>query len=134
MSLEPGSFESTAEDSERELAEEQPRFVKLILAALAISGIFLPGVQRLYLRQRIWAVIYFGIGLLIFAPSIWLKILGYVPRLLSLMEGLWVWSLDNGDFETRFNREQARLSWKSSTVNQVGEDANDREELPDEDY
>ncbi|MEM6447278.1 MAG: SHOCT domain-containing protein [Cyanobacteria bacterium P01_D01_bin.123] len=115
-------------------AEDGPRFVKLILAALAIAGVFLPGVQRLYLRQWIWAGIYFGVGLLVFAPSIWLKIFSYVPRLLSLAEGLWVWSLDNGDFEARFNREQARLSWKSSTITQVGEDANDREELPDDIY
>lgn len=125
--------ESTPEVAD-ERADDSPRFVKLILAILAIAGFVVPGFQKLYLRQRVWFGVYFCIGMLWFSPNIWLKLLSCVPRLLSLAEGLWVWSMDNGDFETRFNTQQARLSWKSSTRNQVGEDDNDREELPDEPY
>jgi TM2 domain-containing membrane protein YozV len=94
---------------------------KPALGLLCLAGVVLPGFQRFYLGQKItgWVFIVIGLFGLPFLPFPWyLKLLSYLLRVLCLAEGLWVFSLDNQDFDTRFNPEDARLEWTSTVKKQ----------------
>lgn len=65
--------------------------------ALALSGIFLPGLHKFYLKQRGW-----GIAYLLLYPT-------HIPQFASVLEGLWYLWLGSETFEQRFNPAIARL-------------------------
>lgn len=65
--------------------------------ALALSGIFLPGLHKFYLKQRSW-----GIAYLLLYPT-------HIPQFASVLEGLWYLWLGPETFEQRFNPAIAHL-------------------------
>ena len=65
--------------------------------AFALSGIFLPGLHKFYLKQRGWGIVY-----LLLYPT-------HIPQLASVLEGVWYAWLGQDRFEQRFNPAIARL-------------------------
>ncbi|MEO0407696.1 MAG: NINE protein [Cyanobacteria bacterium P01_A01_bin.135] len=61
--------------------------------ALALAGIFIPGLHKFYLREWRWGTVY----LLLFFTQ--------VPQLASLVEGVWYCLMDPEVFDHNFNRE-----------------------------
>ncbi|MDX2272812.1 MAG: SHOCT domain-containing protein [Cyanobacteriota bacterium] len=95
------------------------RKVKETWAWVALVGVLVPGLQwLLYLghfhpQQRKWGWIYLGIGFCFLLPIGALKYLSLLPRLACLLEGLWLLSMSNEEFDSRFNREHSGLEWTS---------------------
>lgn len=66
-----------------------------IAALLALAGVLLPGLHKFYLRQPRWGIAYL---LLCWTP---------VPRIASVIEGVWYLLQAQGEFDRRFNVEFA---------------------------
>ncbi len=93
------------------------RKVKLLVGGLALLGILVPGLQRFYLGQKYWGIAFLVVGLLFpwsFMP-IPLRVLSYLLRLFCLLEGLWVLSQDNAEFDARFNPQHQKLDWTTAS-------------------
>lgn len=88
---------------------------KLILGGLALVGVLLPGPQRLYLGQRNWGIGFVIVGLFILIPVPFLQFLSFLLRLICLVEGLWVLTQSNEDFDYRFNRSHQKLEWTAAS-------------------
>lgn len=91
------------------------RKIKLFMGGLSLAGVILPGLQRFYLGQRSWGIAFVVIGGLILLPFTPLKFLSYLLRLVCLVEGIWVLSMDNSEFDARFNPEQQKLDWTTAS-------------------
>ncbi len=88
------------------------RLNKFILGWAALAGILVPGLQRFYMRHKRWGWAYLGLGFIpLLIPNFWW--LAIVIRIFCVAEGLWVLSMDNLDFDTRFNQDVSGLEWKS---------------------
>jgi DNA uptake protein ComE-like DNA-binding protein/TM2 domain-containing membrane protein YozV len=59
--------------------------------ALALSGVFIPGLHKFYLGQHGW-----GIAYLLLWPT-------YIPQIASVIEGFWYGSLAQDEFDHNFN-------------------------------
>lgn len=93
------------------------RKVKLLVGGLALVGILVPGLQRFYLGQKYWGIAFLVVGLVFpwsFMP-IPFRVLSYLLRLICLIEGLWVLSQDNVEFDARFNPEHQKLDWTTTS-------------------
>ncbi len=112
----PSALEQSQLSEPEIIEEDPPRKQKVILAFLSFVGVLMPGPQRFYLGQKISGWVYVVIGLFVFIPSFPLLfvIISYFLRVLCLAEGLWVITMNNQDFEQRFNPEQSQLQWSSS--------------------
>ncbi len=91
------------------------RKVKLFMGGLSLAGLILPGLQRFYLGQKYWGIAFVVIGLAVLLPFTPLKFLSYLLRLICLMEGIWVLSLDNSEFDARFNPQHQKLDWTTAS-------------------
>ncbi len=92
---------------------------KNLAGLLSLAGVFLPGLQRFYMKHTRWGIGYVVVGLMVlpFFP-VGLQVLSYGIRLICIFEGLWYLSMDNVDFHSRFNPEQIRLDWTSAKQRQ----------------
>ncbi|MFS8876024.1 SHOCT domain-containing protein [Synechococcus sp. R5-13] len=93
--------------------QERRRLVREVAGWLAMLGVLIPGLQRFYMGHQRWGWGYLVAGLMVFVPSIPLQILSYGVRALCLLEGLWILTMSNADFDFRFNRELIELEWTS---------------------
>lgn len=90
---------------------------KLILGLSALAGLLIPGLQRFYLGQKYWGIGYLVLGLaslFSFFP-LPLLLVGYLVRLLCVVEGIWVLTQSNEEFDSRFNRQFQKLDWTSAS-------------------
>jgi len=62
-----------------------------IAVLLAFSGAIIPGLHKFYLKQPIWGILYL---LLSWNP---------IPRVASVLEGVWYLSQDGDEFDLKFN-------------------------------
>jgi hypothetical protein len=92
-----------------------PRWTsKIILGWLSMLGILVPGLQRFYLRQRTWGWAYLALGFLFLFPiGSWKWFLSITIRVLCFLEAAWILTMDNDDFNGRFNRDVSSLEWTS---------------------
>ncbi len=97
----------------------RPRLVREVAGWLAVLGLFIPGLQRFYMGHKRWGWVYVGVGLLVLVPSVPLQILSYTLRAFCLLEGLWILTMNNADFDFRFNRDWIDLEWKSGEGREV---------------
>ncbi len=102
-----------SEGSDTPLQKRQ-RLVREAAGWLAVLGVLIPGLQRFYMGHRRWGWGYLVLGLMVFVPSIPLQILSYGVRALCLLEGLWLLTMTNEDFDFRFNRDLIELDWTSA--------------------
>ncbi len=99
-----------------------PRRQRLVREAagwLAVLGVLIPGLQRFYMGHKRWGWVYLLVGLMVVVPSIPLQILSYGLRALCLLEGLWLLTMTNEDFDFRFNRDLIELDWSSAKTREV---------------
>jgi TM2 domain-containing membrane protein YozV len=75
-----------------------------IAAGLALAGILLPGLHKFYLGQVRWGVVYL---LLSWTP---------IPRVASVLEGLWYLFQDREEFDRCFNPLQAQPENRASST------------------
>ncbi len=73
---------------------------RTLATLLAFAGIAVPGLHKFYLGQSVWGVGYLLPGLLF-----WNFPAGTIPRIASLMEGVWYLFLSQEEFNRRFNPE-----------------------------
>jgi TM2 domain-containing membrane protein YozV len=71
---------------------------RTLTVLLAFAGILVPGLHKLYLGQRTWGVAYLLPGLVF-----WQDPTGLIPRIASLMEGVWYLLQNSEEFNRRFN-------------------------------
>ncbi|MFS8881367.1 SHOCT domain-containing protein [Synechococcus sp. H55.11] len=107
-----------SEGSDTPLQKRQ-RLVREAAGWLAVLGVLIPGLQRFYMGHRRWGWGYLVLGLMVFVPSIPLQILSYGVRALCLLEGLWLLTMTNEDFDFRFNRDLIELDWTSAQDREV---------------
>ncbi|MGQ9837829.1 MAG: SHOCT domain-containing protein [Cyanobacteriota bacterium] len=89
------------------------RLIREVAGWLSILGLAIPGLQRFYMGHKRWGWGYLVVGLMVFIPSPPLQILSYGLRVFCLVEGLWILTMTNADFDFRFNRDLIGLEWKS---------------------
>ncbi len=82
---------------------------RTLATLLAFAGIAVPGLHKFYLGQPLWGVGYLVPGLLF-----WNFPAGTIPRLASLIEGVWYLFLSQEEFNRRFNPEWAAVGVLSS--------------------
>lgn len=99
--------------------QKRQRLVREAAGWLAMLGVLIPGLQRFYMGHRRWGWGYLVLGLMVFVPSIPLQILSYGVRALCLLEGLWLLTMTNEDFDFRFNRDLIELDWTSAQGREV---------------
>ncbi|MFT0786918.1 SHOCT domain-containing protein [Synechococcus sp. OH20] len=99
--------------------QKRQRLVREAAGWLAMLGVLIPGLQRFYMGHRRWGWGYLVLGLMVFVPSIPLQILSYGVRALCLLEGLWLLTMTNEDFDFRFNRDLIELDWTSAQDREV---------------
>ncbi|MEN9202998.1 MAG: hypothetical protein Q6K80_04865 [Thermostichus sp. DG_1_6_bins_120] len=92
---------------------QRQRLIREVAGCLSILGLLVPGLQRFYMGHKRWGWGYLVVGLLVVIPSIPLQILSYVLRAFCFLEGLWLLTMSNEDFDFRFNRDLISLEWKS---------------------
>jgi TM2 domain-containing membrane protein YozV len=73
---------------------------RTLTTLLAFAGIAVPGLHKLYLGQRLW-----GIGYLLPGLLFWAFPAGTIPRIASLVEGVWFLFQSQEEFDRRFNSE-----------------------------
>ncbi len=99
--------------------QKRQRLVREAAGWLAVLGVLIPGLQRFYMGHRRWGWVYLLVGLMVLLPSIPLQILSYGLRALCLLEGLWLLTMTNEDFDFRFNRDLIELDWTSAKSREV---------------
>ncbi|WP_448377808.1 hypothetical protein [Fervidobacterium sp.] len=99
--------------------QKRQRLVREAAGWLAVLGVLIPGLQRFYMGHKRWGWVYLLVGLMVFVPSIPLQILSYGLRALCLLEGLWLLTMTNEDFDFRFNRDLIELDWSSAKGREV---------------
>jgi TM2 domain-containing membrane protein YozV len=82
---------------------------RTLATLLAFAGIAVPGLHKFYLGQSLWGVGYLLPGLLF-----WNFPAGTIPRIASLIEGVWYLFLSQEEFNRRFNPEWAVVGGLSS--------------------
>ncbi|MFS8856367.1 SHOCT domain-containing protein [Synechococcus sp. H55.7] len=107
-----------SEGSDTPLQKRQ-RLVREAAGWLAVLGVLIPGLQRFYMGHKRWGWVYLLVGLMVLVPSIPLQILSYGLRALCLLEGLWLLTMTNEDFDFRFNRDLIELDWTSAQDREV---------------
>ncbi len=107
-----------SEGSDTPLQKRQ-RLVREAAGWLAVLGVLIPGLQRFYMGHKCWGWVYLLVGLMVLVPSIPLQILSYGLRALCLLEGLWLLTMTNEDFDFRFNRDLIELDWSSAKGREV---------------
>ena len=95
------------------------RLVREAAGWLAVLGVVIPGLQRFYMGHKRWGRVYLLVGLMVWVPSLPLQILSYGLRALCLLEGLWLLTMTNEDFDFRFNRDLLELEWTSAKSREV---------------
>jgi TM2 domain-containing membrane protein YozV len=82
---------------------------RTLATLLAFAGIVVPGLHKFYLGQSLW-----GMGYLLPGLLFWSFPAGTIPRLASLIEGVWYLFLSQEEFNRRFNPEWAAVGVLSS--------------------
>jgi hypothetical protein len=99
--------------------QKRQRLVREVAGWLAVLGVLIPGLQRFYMGHKRWGWVYLLVGLMVWVPSLPLQILSYGLRALCLLEGLWLLTMTNEDFDFRFNRDLLELEWTSAKSREV---------------
>lgn len=67
---------------------------RTVAVALALAGVFVPGLHKFYLGQPGWGIVYMLLGFTPLMP---------IPRVASAVEGIWYLMQDGQTFSTNFN-------------------------------
>ncbi|MGP1382380.1 MAG: NINE protein [Thainema sp.] len=65
-----------------------------VAVALALAGVFFPGLHKFYLGQPGWGIVYLLLGFTPLMP---------IPRFASAVEGVWYLTQDSQTFSNKFN-------------------------------
>jgi hypothetical protein len=88
---------------------------KTLLVILSLAGIFVPGLQRVYMGNMYLSFVYFLLGILFFVPFEPIRYASWMLRIICLGEAGWIFFMANEEFTSRFNRDQSGLEWTNPT-------------------
>lgn len=97
--------------AERRLAKKNKTFLVL----LSLAGLFVPGLQRVYMGNMYLSFAYFLLGILFFIPVEPIRYASWMLRIICLGEAGWIFFMANEEFASRFNRDQSGLEWSTPT-------------------